>query len=61
MSDERLWYLDAIFYELRVRTFYDSNGDGIGDLRGIAQKLNKACRPSLGIRHFRNTPDFSTK
>jgi maltose alpha-D-glucosyltransferase/alpha-amylase len=40
MSDESLWYLDAIFYELRVRTFYDSNGDGIGDLRGIAQKLD---------------------
>jgi maltose alpha-D-glucosyltransferase/alpha-amylase len=35
-----LWYKDAIIYELRVRSFYDSNGDGIGDLRGLAAKLD---------------------
>jgi maltose alpha-D-glucosyltransferase/alpha-amylase len=35
-----LWYKDAIFYELRVRSFYDSNGDGIGDLLGLTQKLD---------------------
>jgi maltose alpha-D-glucosyltransferase/alpha-amylase len=35
-----LWYKDAIFYELRVRSFYDSNGDGIGDFRGVASKLD---------------------
>jgi maltose alpha-D-glucosyltransferase/alpha-amylase len=40
MSAERLWYKDAIFYELRVGTFYDSNGDGIGDLRGLTQRLD---------------------
>jgi len=34
------WYKDAIIYELRVRSFYDSNGDGIGDLRGVLQKLD---------------------
>ncbi len=34
------WYKDAIIYELRVRSFYDSNGDGIGDLRGLLQKLD---------------------
>ncbi len=34
------WYKDAVIYELRVRSFYDSNGDGIGDLRGLIQKLD---------------------
>jgi maltose alpha-D-glucosyltransferase/alpha-amylase len=34
------WYKDAIVYELRVRSFYDSNGDGIGDLKGLTQKLD---------------------
>ena len=35
-----LWYKDAIIYEARVRSFYDSNGDGIGDFRGMASKLD---------------------
>jgi maltose alpha-D-glucosyltransferase/alpha-amylase len=34
------WYKDAIFYELHVRTFQDSNGDGIGDFRGLTQRLD---------------------
>lgn len=33
------WYKDAIFYEVYVRGFYDSNGDGIGDFRGLTEKL----------------------
>ena len=40
MSDDELWYKDAVFYELYVRAFKDSNGDGWGDLKGITQKLN---------------------
>jgi maltose alpha-D-glucosyltransferase/alpha-amylase len=40
MSDESLWYLDAVFYELNVRAFFDSNADGIGDLPGLTQKLD---------------------
>lgn len=35
-----LWYKDAVIYELHVRTFYDSNGDGIGDFKGLAEKLD---------------------
>src|SRR4051794_19739538 len=35
-----LWYKDAIIYELHVKTFHDSNGDGIGDFRGLIEKLD---------------------
>ena len=40
MSDDQLWYKDAIFYEVPVRSFYDSNADGIGDFRGLTEKLD---------------------
>src|SRR5881396_3390207 len=39
MSDP-LWYKDAIIYELHVKTFHDSNADGIGDFRGLIEKLD---------------------
>ena len=39
-SQDALWYKDAVIYQVHVRTFYDSNGDGIGDFRGLAQKLD---------------------
>ena len=34
------WWNDAVFYELTVRSFYDSNGDGIGDFNGLIEKLD---------------------
>jgi maltose alpha-D-glucosyltransferase/alpha-amylase len=34
------WYKDALFYELRVRSFFDSDGDGIGDFKGLTHKLD---------------------
>ena len=34
------WYKDAIVYELHVKTFHDSDGDGIGDFRGLTEKLD---------------------
>ncbi len=37
---DALWYKDAIVYQVNVRSFYDSNGDGIGDFRGLIQKLD---------------------
>ena len=39
-SPETLWYKDAIIYQLHVRTFCDSNSDGIGDFPGLMQKLD---------------------
>ncbi|PYS89384.1 MAG: maltose alpha-D-glucosyltransferase [Acidobacteria bacterium] len=40
MRDDPLWYKDAVFYEVYVRGFYDSNADGIGDFRGLTTKLD---------------------
>jgi maltose alpha-D-glucosyltransferase/alpha-amylase len=37
---ENLWYKDAVIYQLHVRTFCDSNGDGIGDFRGLTNRLD---------------------
>ena len=37
---DNLWYKNAIFYELHIRSFCDSNGDGWGDLPGIISKLD---------------------
>jgi maltose alpha-D-glucosyltransferase/alpha-amylase len=40
LSDDPLWYKHAVFYELYVRGFYDSNADGIGDFTGLTEKLD---------------------
>lgn len=37
---DSLWYKDAIIYELHVKAFHDSNGDGIGDFQGLVEKLD---------------------
>jgi maltose alpha-D-glucosyltransferase/alpha-amylase len=37
-SDD-LWYKDAIIYELHIKAFFDSNGDGVGDFPGLVSKL----------------------
>jgi maltose alpha-D-glucosyltransferase/alpha-amylase len=38
--NQNLWYKNAVFYQISVRSFKDSNGDGRGDLRGILEKLD---------------------
>ncbi len=49
------WWKDAVFYEVFVRSFYDSNGDGKGDLNGLIEKLdylndgNPATQTDLGV------------
>ncbi len=39
-EDQLYWYKDAIIYELHIKAFFDSNGDGIGDFEGLLQKLD---------------------
>src|SRR5258705_3644695 len=39
-SVDPLWFKDAIIYELHVKTFCDSDGDGMGDFRGLMEKLD---------------------
>ena len=38
--DDPLWYKDAIVYELHIRAFSDSQGDGVGDFLGLTEKLD---------------------
>src|SRR5437667_4054507 len=40
LDNNPLWYKDAIIYEVHVRAFHDSVGDGMGDFRGLTQKLD---------------------
>jgi maltose alpha-D-glucosyltransferase / alpha-amylase len=39
-ATDPLWYKDAIIYEVAVKSFYDSNNDGIGDFAGLTEKLD---------------------
>ncbi len=47
LDDNPLWYKDAIIYEVHVRAFFDTNADGIGDFKGLTQKLDYLA--DLGI------------
>ncbi len=40
IEDDPLWYKDAIIYQTHVKSFADSNGDGIGDFPGLTRKLD---------------------
>ena len=44
---ERKWWKEAVVYQIYPRSFKDSNGDGIGDLRGVIEKLDYIA--SLGV------------
>jgi glycosidase len=54
-STQTFWWNDRVFCEIFVRSFHDSNGDGIGDFQGIIQKLdylndgNPATTSDLGV------------
>ena len=47
LPPDPLWYKDAVIYEVPVRAFFDSDGNGTGDFRGLTQKL--AYLRDLGI------------
>ena len=55
-TENPLWYKDAIIYELHVKTFFDKNGDGIGDLKGLTEKLDYL--ENLGINTIWLLPFF---
>ena len=40
LEDDPLWYRDAIIYQMHVKTFFDSDDDGMGDFKGLTQKLD---------------------
>ncbi len=39
-TDDPLWYKDAVIYQIHVKSFFDGNNDGIGDFRGLLEKLD---------------------
>jgi maltose alpha-D-glucosyltransferase/alpha-amylase len=39
-ANDALWYKDAVIYQLHVKAFFDSNGDGLGDFSGLTEKLD---------------------
>ena len=51
-----MWWSDAVVYEIYPRSFQDSDGDGIGDLRGIAQRLDHLVW--LGVDAFWLSPIY---
>ena len=40
LGPDSVWYKSGVFYEVHVRAFYDANGDGTGDFRGLTEKLD---------------------
>ncbi len=46
-ADDPQWYRDAVIYELHIKAYADSNGDGIGDFRGLTEHLDHV--QSLGV------------
>ena len=40
LEDDPLWYKDGVIYQLHVRSFFDSDGNGVGDFRGLTEKLD---------------------
>ncbi|MGC4191905.1 MAG: maltose alpha-D-glucosyltransferase [Thermomicrobiales bacterium] len=40
LSGDASWFKDAVIYQIPVKSFYDSSGDGFGDIRGVIEKLD---------------------
>src|ERR1700754_578594 len=55
---ERDWWRGAVIYQIYPRSFQDSNGDGIGDLKGIIQRLPYVA--SLGVDAIWLSPFFKS-
>jgi len=51
-----LWYKDAVIYQIHVKTFFDSDGDGVGDFKGLSSKLDYL--EALGVNTLWLLPTF---
>src|SRR5512141_3192524 len=58
VSGTRHWWEDAVFYQIYPRSFADSDGDGVGDLAGIAGKLGYL--EGLGVDALWISPFFKS-
>lgn len=58
LNKEKTWWKEAVVYQIYPRSFCDSNGDGIGDLKGITSKLDYI--QSLGVDVVWLNPIFSS-
>lgn len=58
MQNEKHWWQEAVVYQIYPRSFQDSNGDGIGDLKGIVSRLNYVS--SLGVDVIWLNPIFAS-
>ncbi|MDD2998563.1 MAG: maltose alpha-D-glucosyltransferase, partial [Candidatus Riflebacteria bacterium] len=58
LGGDPLWFKNAIIYEVHVKAYYDSNGDGIGDFPGLTQKLDYI--QNLGVNTIWLLPFFSS-
>ncbi|QGZ63657.1 maltose alpha-D-glucosyltransferase [Paraburkholderia acidisoli] len=47
ISDDPLWYKDAVIYQVHVKSFFDANNDGVGDFAGLLAKLDYIA--ALGV------------
>ena len=57
-ESQKKWWKEAVVYQIYTRSFKDSNGDGVGDLRGIIEKLDYI--KSLGVDVVWLNPIFSS-
>ncbi|HET8802417.1 MAG TPA: alpha-amylase family glycosyl hydrolase [Marinobacter sp.] len=58
MTQSQPWWKGGIIYQIYPRSFLDSNGDGIGDLKGVAEKLPYVA--SLGVDAIWLSPFFTS-
>jgi len=58
----RSWWREGVFYQIYPRSYQDSNGDGVGDLRGIIQRLDhlRGSEGSLGVDAIWLSPFYTS-
>ena len=57
-TTQKKWWKESVIYQINIRSFNDSNGDGIGDLNGILQKLDYL--KNLGVTMIWITPHYDS-